>query len=106
MIRKLVTVAILFFAVSLSAQEITSSPYSFFGIGLQKFKGTAENRAMGGLSIASDSIHMNLQNPAGYGALGLTTYTVGLSHTENTISSSNAEDDLSSTNIDYLAIGI
>lgn len=106
MIRKLVTLVILFFAVSLSAQEITSSPYSFFGIGLQKFKGTAENRSMGGLSIASDSIHMNLQNPAGYGALGLTTYTVGLSHTKNTISSSNAEDDLSSTNIDYLAIGI
>ncbi len=106
MIRKLVTVAILFFAVSLSAQEITSSPYSFFGVGLQKFKGTAENRSMGGLSIASDSIHMNLQNPAGYGALALTTYTVGLSHTENTLSSSTAEDDLSSTNIDYLAIGI
>lgn len=106
MIKQLVTVAILFFTVTLSAQEITSSPYSFFGIGVQKFKGTAENRSMGGLSIASDSIHVNLQNPAGYGALRLTTYTIGVSHSETTISSNNAEDDLSNTNIDYLAIGI
>jgi len=106
MIKKLITITIFLFAVTLSAQEITSSPYSFFGIGVQKFKGTAENRSMGGLSIASDSIHVNLQNPAGYGALGLTTYTLGVSHTQENISTSTAEDDLSTTNIDYLAIGI
>ena len=106
MIKHLVTVAILFFSVTLSAQEITSSPYSFFGIGVQKFKGTAENRSMGGLSIVSDSIHVNLQNPAGFGALALTTYTFGVSHSETNISSSTAEDDLANTNVDYLAIGI
>jgi hypothetical protein len=106
MIKNLVTITILLFAVTLTAQEITSSPYSFFGIGVQKFKGTAENRSMGGLSIASDSIHINLQNPAGYGALGLTTYTLGVSHTRDNISSGTTEDDVTTTNIDYLAIGI
>ncbi|MBW2960428.1 hypothetical protein [Mesonia aestuariivivens] len=106
MIKQLVTIAILLFTVTLSAQEITSSPYSFYGIGVKKFKGTAENRSMGGLSIVSDSIHVNLQNPAGYGALALTTYTIAGSHTSTTISSTSAEDKLSSTNIDYLAIGI
>ena len=45
------------------AQNGTTSPYSYFGIGEQKFKGTAENRSMGGLSVYSDSIHLNFQNP-------------------------------------------
>ena len=44
------------------AQEGTTSPYSFYGIGIQKFKGTAENRAMGGLSVMSDSIHLTVES--------------------------------------------
>ncbi|MFD2433940.1 hypothetical protein ACFSO9_10550 [Mesonia maritima] len=61
MIKKLVVIAVLLCSVVGNAQEIISSPYSYFGIGLPKFKGTAENRMMGGLSILSDSIHVNLQ---------------------------------------------
>ena len=65
MIRKLVIVLIAFFAIQLYAQQGTSSPYSFYGIGTLKFKGTVENKSMGGLSIYTDSIHVNLRNPAG-----------------------------------------
>jgi hypothetical protein len=50
----------------LTAQQGTSSPYSFYGIGTLKFKGTVENKSMGGLSIYTDSIHVNLRNPAAY----------------------------------------
>ena len=32
---------------------------------------------MGGVSVFSDSIHMNLQNPAHLASLKLTTFTVG-----------------------------
>lgn len=64
------------------AQQRTSSPYSFFGLGQQTFKGTIENRSMGGIRTYSDSIHVNLRNPASYGNLRLTTYTVGAVHTE------------------------
>ena len=66
MIKKLVVVLIVAFASQLQAQEGTASPYSFYGIGSLKFKGTVENRSMGGLSIYNDSIHLNLLNPAGY----------------------------------------
>ena len=65
MIRKLLIVLIAFFAIQLNAQQGTSSPYSFYGIGTLKFKGTVENKSMGGLSIYTDSIHVNLRNPAG-----------------------------------------
>ena len=65
MIKKLVIVLIAFFAIQLNGQQGTSSPYSFYGIGTLKFKGTVENKSMGGLSIYTDSIHVNLRNPAG-----------------------------------------
>ena len=39
----------------------TASPYSYYGIGSVKFKGTIENKSMGGLSIYNDSIHVNLK---------------------------------------------
>ena len=39
------------------AQEGTASPYSFYGIGEVKFKGTVDTRAMAGIGILNDSIH-------------------------------------------------
>ena len=64
MIKKIiVSIGLLFSLVSFS-QEGTSSPYSFYGIGDVRFKGTAETRSMGGVSVFPDSIHINLQNPA------------------------------------------
>ena len=65
MIKKLVIVLIAFLAFQINAQQGTFSPYSFYGIGTLKFKGTVENKSMGGLSIYTDSIHVNLRNPAG-----------------------------------------
>lgn len=64
MIKKLVIVLIAFSAFQINAQQGTFSPYSFYGIGTLKFKGTVENKSMGGLSIYTDSIHVNLRNPA------------------------------------------
>jgi len=104
MIKKTIFFTLLLFSVLVNAQENTSSPYSFFGVGLNKFNGTAENRAMGGMSIASDSIHINLQNPAGYGKLGLTTYALGGSHSTVNLETSNSSDKASSTTFDYLAM--
>ena len=62
--RFVVIVALLGIVLTANAQEGTSSPYSFYGIGLTKFRGTAEQRGMAGLGAYSDSIHINLQNPA------------------------------------------
>ncbi|MGO2357377.1 hypothetical protein [Mesonia sp.] len=104
MIKKTLFFTLLLCSVLVNAQENTSSPYSFFGVGLNKFNGTAENRSMAGMGIASDSIHINLQNPAGYGALDLTTYALGGSHASTTIESSSASDKVSSSTFDYLAM--
>lgn len=104
--KRFLIAAVLLFVVTANAQEITSSPYSFYGTGIQKFKGTAENRAMGGLSVFSDSIHMNLQNPAGYGKLRLTTFAVGGSHVSDNLNSNTGSDKVSSTSLDYIAVGI
>lgn len=104
MIKKTLFFTLLLCSVFVNAQENTSSPYSFFGVGLTKFNGTAENRSMAGMGIASDSIHINLQNPAGYGALGLTTYALGGSHSSTKIESSSTSDRASSSTFDYLAL--
>lgn len=106
MIQRLLVIILVCITTVTSAQEATSSPYSFFGIGSTNFRGTVENRSMGGIAVYSDSIHVNLQNPSGYAHLKLVTFSVGGSH--KYISQETAIDDgsASTTSIDYLAIGV
>ncbi len=106
MIKKILVVVLMLVAVISNAQEGTSSPYSFYGIGIQKFKGTVENRSMGGLSIYADSIHLNLQNPASFGELRLTTYAVGATYNNFKISNQTESSSGDNATLDYLAIGI
>lgn len=106
MIKRFIIIVALLTTVLAAAQEGTSSPYSFYGIGLTKFKGTVENQSMGGLQLFSDSIHLNLRNPAGYGRLKLTTYTVGGSHQSTQLENDQASESSRTTSLDYLAIGI
>src|SRR6187402_2613057 len=77
MIKKIIISACLFMTLVSFSQEGTSSPYSFYGIGDVKFSGTLENRSMGGISIAQDSTHINLQNPASFANLKWTAFTIG-----------------------------
>ena len=106
MIKRFIVIVALFLAFTAEAQENISSPYSYYGIGLTNFKGTVENRSMGGLSVFNDSIHANLQNPASYGRLIQTNYAVGASHDRIKLESSAASDNAKITSLDYLALGI
>ena len=106
MIKKLIVPALLFFTVISFAQQGTSSPYSFYGIGDIKFKGTAENRAMGGLTIYSDSIHLNFQNPATYSNLKLTTFSIGGTYLTTDLSANSQTEKARRTALDYLAVGL
>lgn len=115
MIKKLVLVFIAVIAIHGYGQQGTTSPYSFYGIGSLKFKGTVENRSMGGLSIYNDSIHVNLRNPASYAGDNLAIwgnesrpvkFAVGGSYTSTDLESTNSSDNASSTSFDYLAINI
>ncbi|WP_405291232.1 hypothetical protein [Algibacter sp. Ld11] len=115
MIKKLVLVFIAITAMQSYGQEGTASPYSFYGIGSLKFKGTVENRSMGGISIYNDSIHVNLRNPASYAGKNLdilnnesrpVKFTVGGTYNSTTLKSESSKDNASSSTFDYLAISI
>ena len=115
MIKKLVLVFIAVIAIHGYGQQGTTSPYSFYGIGSLKFKGTVENRSMGGLSIYTDSIHVNLRNPASYAGDNLETwgdesrpvkFAVGGGYTSTNLESSTATDNASSTTFDYLSLNV
>ena len=82
----------------------TTSPYSFFGIGNLNFRGTVENRLMGGVSTYSDSIHVNLLNPAGLAQLKLVNYSIAGSHKFNTLSTAQASERATTTTLDYLSV--
>lgn len=117
MIKKLVLVFITFITIQSYSQQGTASPYSYYGIGSLKFKGTVENRSMGGLSIYTDSIHINLRNPASNAAENVPSipfngesrpvkYTIGGSQSSLNLKSANSSDKASSTTVDYLALAI
>lgn len=106
MIKKIIISACLFLSLLSFAQEGSSSPYSFYGIGEVRFKGTSENRSMAGLSIASDSIHINLQNPASYSNLKLTTFSVGGTYNTTKQKTATQSGNARRTMLDYLAVGL
>ncbi len=105
MINKFLIAIICFATYGLHAQNGTVSPYSYFGIGELRSAGTVENQMMGGLSVYTDSIHVNLQNPAAFGKLRITAYTGALSHKELRLKSFTDEQQVSKTNLEYLAMG-
>ncbi len=106
MIKKIVAGVCLLMSTLAFSQENNASPYSYYGIGDIKFKGTVENRSMGGLGIIPDSIHLNLQNPATYSSLKWTTFTLGATNTRTKFQTSSAEDNAQRTNVDYIAVAI
>ena len=105
MIKRILVLACLFLTFMAQAQDATSSPYSFYGLGDQKFKGTIENRSMGGLSIFQDSIHVNLQNPAQYAHLKRTTLATAATYQTTTLKTNDQKENAQRTNLDYLAFG-
>ncbi|NQY04748.1 MAG: hypothetical protein HRT68_00735 [Flavobacteriaceae bacterium] len=105
MIKKILLVGSLLFLTQIYAQQGSASPYSYFGIGDIKFDGTVENRSMGGLTMFTDSIHMNIQNPSGFGRLKLTNYTLGGSQRATKFKSDTASEEGSTTTFDYLGLG-
>lgn len=103
MIKNIASAFLLFISTFAFAQQGTSSPYSFYGIGDVRFKGTIENRAMGGITSQADSIHVNLQNPAYYSPIRLTSFTVGATFGSGKIESNTDASKAQRTSLDYIA---
>jgi hypothetical protein len=106
MIKNISVSYFLLFSIITAAQQGTSSPYSFYGIGEVRFRGTVENRLMGGVSIFPDSLHVNIINPATYSTLKMSTYTVGATTSYKKLNSFQKNEKAQRSTLDYMAVGI
>lgn len=106
MIKVNLSLLLFIFTSAIFAQSGSSSPYSGGGLGERNFSGTEANRHMGGLDVFTDSIHANLNNPASFGFLKLTTYSVGVNYTNNGLSSTTDSFKADTASLDYLAVSI
>ena len=106
MIRISIVFLLLFIPQLVSAQSGSTSPYSATGLGEKNFSGTQASRHMGGLDVFTDSIHANLNNPASYGFMKVTTYSVGIHYKNTNLVSTTESQYLDNASLDYLAISI
>lgn len=106
MIKKVILSACLLISFVSFAQQGTASPYSFFGIGDVRFKGTLENRSMAGVAVEQDTIHLNIENPASYASLIQTTFSVGGTFATTNLKTNSQSEKAQRTTFDYLAMGI
>lgn len=106
MIKKLIVFASIIVSLNSWAQDNTASPYSYYGLGEVKFRGTQDARAMGGLAITGDSIQLGLMNPASYSKLKLTTFAVGGTSSFTNFSTEAEKEKAQRTSFDYLAVGL
>ena len=106
MIRRILVLFLMFVSLQMLGQTTSSSPYSFYGLGIPDFKGTIENRLMGGIEVYSDSIHSNLQNPAGLAELKLVNYSLGAGYISYDQKTATTSQSSTLTAVDYLALGL
>lgn len=104
MIKKNLFILVFLYATIGLAQQGSKSPYSFFGIGDLRFRGTNENKIMGGIGMLADSIHLNLQNPATYSKLRLTTYALGVTYNSIQFETEDATANTDNATLDYLSM--
>lgn len=117
MIKRLIVICITLLCCQGYAQRGSASPYSFYGIGSLKFKGTVENRSMGGIGSYIDSLHINLRNPASFSGKNLignpydgesrpVKFSVAGTFTSTELKSDTESQNASTTTFDYIAVSI
>lgn len=106
MVKKILLLIFCLTAISAYTQNGTVSPYSLYGIGDIRAQSTVENQAMGRLGMYTDSIHVNLRNPAAYGKLRLVTYTAGGGHKEIKLEDFTDAEKSSVTSLDYIVLAM
>ncbi len=106
---KFILILLSFFAAGLAtAQQITNSPYSRYGLGDLYTPGFGNNIAMGGTGIAlSTPMYLNMLNPAGNTNLMMQRFVfdVGLDTKFTTTESSVGSQKNNNTTFKYLAGG-
>lgn len=105
MIKKITLIVVILLANFGFAQENTASPYSFYGIGSAKFKGTNDIVNMGGISVYADSTHINVLNPASYSNQLLTSFQIGTTSMFYKLNAGSNTEKAKKTTFDYLVMG-
>lgn len=105
MIKRIALIVTILLANFGFAQENTPSPYSFYGIGTAKFKGTNDVVNMGGISVYADSTHINVLNPATYSNQLLTSFQIGATSSFYKLYAGDNTEKAKKTSFDYFVIG-
>ncbi len=101
-------VCLVFASIIVNAQITIQSPYSKFGIG--NIKGTLlpQLRAMGGISTGvyktSFFNNINMQNPASYAGINLTTLDIGMTGGFTSLSDGNQSESSFNSTLSHVAL--
>ncbi len=93
---------------SAQAQVTVQSPYSKFGVGNLKTPLLPQLRGMGGISTgvfrSSYIDNINMQNPASYAGIALTTLDIGMGGSYTTIKTSNLSESDFNSSLSHVAM--
>ncbi len=90
------------------AQTTVQSPYSKFGLGNLRGSVLPHQRAMGGISTgvfrSSYISNINMQNPASYAGINLTTLDIGVSGSLTSLRTSNLSESSFNSSLSHVAM--
>ena len=106
-INYIAAILVLVCGFSAQAQVTTSSPYSRYGLGNIKGSLLPQFRAMGGISTAVGKVtgfnNINMQNPASYATISLTTIDIGMSGSVTNLTRNNLSESSFNSTFSHLA---
>lgn len=108
-INYIAALLVLFTGVTAQAQITMQSPYSNYGLGNVKGLLLPQLRSMGGISTAvfkpSDYVnYINMQNPASYSGITLTTLDVGLTSKFTTLKKGDLSENSFNSSLSHIAL--
>jgi len=109
-INYIAAILVLVCGLSAQAQVTTSSPYSRYGIGNIKGSLLPQLRGMGGISTAVNKVtgfnYINMQNPASYSGITLTTIDIGMSAGLTNLTRNNLSETSFNSTFSHLAFAV
>lgn len=107
-INYIAAVLLLLTSISVNAQVTTQSPYSRFGLGNVKGALLPQFKAMGGISTGvykpSGFSNINMQNPASYSGITMTTLDMGLSGAFTTLKDGSKSESSFNGTLSHVAL--
>jgi hypothetical protein len=107
--KNLLFISMMLFSCTLLLSQSTSSPYSYFGLGIEESPGTGVNRVLGGTGIGMKSNKfLNNINPASYSGIDSMSFIfeLGLNAKITQYSYNSTTNKHIDANLNYLAMGM